>query len=240
MSLARNAVRQARRLIGRFRPDPLDEQTVALLSRVLRPDSNCIDVGAHRGAILKHILRLAPRGHHIAIEPLPRFANQLRSRFPQVTVHEAALANGDGTVEFQHVETNPAYSGLKRRRYDRPGERVRAIQVVVRRLDDLIEQDHQVDFLKIDVEGGELGVLQGARRTLAGNKPTILFEHGLGAADFYGTKPRDLWDLLVNEVGLQIYTLPGWLSQEPALNLAAMENEFQRCGCYMFVATPAS
>ena len=44
-------------------------------------------------------------------------------------MHEAALSEAPGTASFQHVVTNPAYSGLLKRRYDRTHEDVVEIQV---------------------------------------------------------------------------------------------------------------
>lgn len=238
MSLLRRVARRAYRLIRRRVPDPLDAQVVKVLTQILKANSNCVDVGAHHGAMLEHMVRLAPEGRNVAVEPLPRFAAELRRRFPQVTVHEAALADENGSAEFQHVVTNPAYSGLRQRRYDRPKERVSTINVLVRRLDDLVEPGHRIDVVKIDVEGGELGVLRGASRVLSESRPTIIFEHGLGAADFYGTKPRDVHELLTEKFAMEVFTLAGWLSRNPPLELAAMADEFEKCRSYMFVAVP--
>ena len=233
-------MRRAHRLVRGHRADPIDAQVVDVLEQILRTDSNCIDVGAHQGAILEHMVRLAPAGRHIAIEPLPAFAAQLRNRFRQVTVHEAAVSDFEGPSEFQHVETNPAYSGLKRRRYDRPDERVETITTPVRRLDDLVEHNQRVDLVKIDVEGGELGVLRGARRIFSKTRPLVIFEHGLGAADFYGTKPADVFQLLTEEFGLDIFTLSGWLSRNGPLDRPRMVEEFEQCRSYMFVAAPTT
>ena len=65
-------------------------------------------------------------------------------------------------------------------------------------------KDFPIHFMKIDVEGAELQVLRGAIQTILKYKPVIVFEHGLGAADHYGTKPEDIYDFLVSECGLSI------------------------------------
>ena len=54
-----------------------DQHLILLLSFGLRPTSNCLDVGAHRGLILEHFPRLAPFGRHIAYEPLPELCAKL-------------------------------------------------------------------------------------------------------------------------------------------------------------------
>lgn len=88
MLIPRRLKQGVERLLGYSRADPVDVKIAQVLALIARPNSNCIDVGAHRGAILSHIVRIAPLGRHVAFEPLPRFAASLRRKFPQVAVHE--------------------------------------------------------------------------------------------------------------------------------------------------------
>ncbi len=59
-----------------------DVLTVEAMRRVLRPDSNCIDIGAAAAEILRFIEVLAPEGNHHAFEPIPYQASELRLQFP--------------------------------------------------------------------------------------------------------------------------------------------------------------
>jgi FkbM family methyltransferase len=181
----------------------------AALAYLLREDSCCVDVGAHQGDVLTLCRRLAPRGRHFAFEPIPGLAARLRQEFPDVEVHEIALTDATGTAPFHHVRTNPGYSGLRRRRYDRPNEEVDVMSVRTARLDDVVPADQRIDFVKIDVEGAELQVLRGGIRTISQWRPVIVFEHGRGAADHYGTTPAMVHDFLVERCGLAIFTLDG-------------------------------
>src|SRR6476661_2803227 len=63
-----------------------DEALRLLLALTLAADANCVDVGANAGNLLRHMVRYAPAGHHIAFEPLPNRAAELRQAFPQVDV----------------------------------------------------------------------------------------------------------------------------------------------------------
>jgi FkbM family methyltransferase len=198
------------------------------MARVLAPDSNCLDIGAYTGTILRIILRHAERGHHVAFEPLPHLAGQLRRDFPQVDVHELALSDTTGDTTFEYVVTNPGYSGLRRRTYERPDEEIRTITVRADRLDNVIPADQPIALVKVDVEGAELQVFRGAQRTLARCRPFVIFEHGKGAADHYGTTPADVYDLLAGECGLRISLMAGWLAGARPFTRSAFIHQCKR------------
>lgn len=63
-------------------------------------------------------------------------------------------------------------------------------------------------LVKIDVEGAELAVLQGARDLLAGARPLLIFEHVAAATALYGDAPEGIWDLLT-DAGYRIMTVTG-------------------------------
>jgi len=48
-----------------------DKETRGIMKGLLRADSNCIDIGCHKGEILREMLKYAPNGQHFAFEPLP-------------------------------------------------------------------------------------------------------------------------------------------------------------------------
>jgi FkbM family methyltransferase len=191
-----------------------DQQTIEIMKRILKKDSNCLDIGCHQGAFLSEMLKLAPSGTHSGFEPLPHMFQDLKKTFGKmsnVRLYNCALSDSTGPVTFQHVVSNPGYSGLRKRRYDREDELIQEITVNTELLDNIVERDFPIRFIKIDVEGAELQVLRGAAETIKASKPVIVFEHGLGAADFYGTTPEDIFDLLVNICGLRLFTLGEWL-----------------------------
>jgi FkbM family methyltransferase len=208
-----------------------DAETVRVMERVLRRDSSCIDVGAAGGRILEEVVRIAPLGRHTAFEPLPSFHAKLERDFPSVQVVCAAVAATNGEAPFCHVVSNPAYSGLRERRYER-AEQIEEITVRTVRLDDVTSG---CDFIKIDVEGGEFDVLRGARNLLARCRPHIVFEFGVGAADWYGVKPGDVFQLLA-AAGMQVSLMSAWLDGRAPLTEAHFAEEFERCGHYYFLA----
>jgi FkbM family methyltransferase len=190
--------------------DRRDHEAMAtIFAAVLGPESTAIDVGAHSGDVLADIIRIAPRGRHLGFEPLPDLAAALQRRHPDVAVHNVALSDQAGTAAFTHVLDRPGWSGLKPRPTP-DGEAARTEQIDVRteRLDDVLPSGYVPALVKIDVEGAELQVLNGATQTLAAHHPVLVFEHGLGSADHYGTRPEQVHDLLTG-VGYRVFDLQG-------------------------------
>lgn len=212
--------------------------TTAVMARLLRADSSWVEVGASTGDLLWHVLRYAPRGRHVAFEPIPESAALLRAKLPpNVAVHALAIADHNGEMEFQHVVSNAGYSGLQRRTYPRADEDVRPIRVRVARLDDALPADLRITAMKIDVEGAELQVFQGATRILQSQRPWVLFEHGRGAADCYGTSPEMVYDLLA-DAAYRISVPADWLAGRPPLDRRAFVACFGTETCN-FIASPA-
>jgi FkbM family methyltransferase len=219
-----------------------DALSVEIMRRVLRHDSNALDIGAFEGGMLRHIVRFAPKGCHWAFEPIPERARQLRNEYPTPQVHVCALALSDtpGEGSFQCVVRAPALSGLRKRVDLATEEVIREIPVRVETLDRLIPEDFPIAFVKIDVEGGELGVLRGGRNTLRRTKPIIVFECGLGGADSYGTTPEQVFHTVTEELGLNLSLLPDWLAGRPALSSRDFGRQFRDSINYYFVAHPPS
>lgn len=216
-----------------------------IIKKTLKPVSNCIDVGCHRGLFLRYFLRYAPNGLHFAFEPLPDFYQILSeeySRKKNVHLYKIALSDIAGKTSFQHVINNPAMSGLRERKYNNPDEMVIKISVNTELLDHIIPEHIFIDFIKIDVEGAELQVLQGAVNTIKRCQPVIVFEHGSGAADYYGTKPEQVFDLLTKTCNLKLSLLQTFLEKGGTVSLdrESFCSEFTIGKNYNFVAYPLS
>src|ERR1035437_848192 len=129
--------------------------------------------------------------------------------------------------------------GLLKRRFDRPHEDVVEIRVKLGRLDDLLPPDLDVRLVKIDVEGAELQVLRGGLEMLRRSRPFVVFEHGLGAADCYGTRPEMVFDLFA-DCSLRLSLMGDWLESgaTKVLSREAFADEFNTARNYYFLAHP--
>jgi len=216
-----------------------DRLTGRIMQRYLRPDSNCVDVGCHQGEVLRQILKLAPHGKHFAFEPIPHLFRALHKEFaPAVNVMPYALAASNGNSPFHVVKNALAYSGIRERSYAVSDPDLEKITVETKRLDDLIPVDLQVDFIKIDVEGGEFDVLKGAVTLLNRCKPLVVFEFGLGASDFYNSNPADLFDFINSVHEMRISTLSHFMKRLEPLTLNQFVNLYQEKREYYFIAHP--
>ena len=217
-----------------------DKLTELVMQKVLDATSVCVDVGAHEGDILRLMIKSAPDGTFFVFEPLPHLYKKLSQEFKNQNTHvfDLALSDSQGSSSFNYVVSNPGYSGLKKRRYDRPHEDVVQIEVKTELLDNILSNSKigKVSFIKIDVEGAEYHVLKGAQAQIKKDKPVIVFEHGMGGSDYYGKTPEDIFQLLSGICGLRISLLSQWLLGKPSLNLKTFCDQFYLCKNYYFMA----
>jgi len=216
-----------------------DRLTKVIMKKTIRKNYNCIDIGCHKGEILDMILRYSPEGKHYAFEPIPYLFEELANKYKNTAqIFPYALSDNNGHSTFQLVKNAPAYSGIKRRQYDIPNPEIEEIQVELKTLDEIVPLNEQIHFIKIDVEGGEFGVIKGGKNVLKKNKPVVLFECGKGASDYYGTHHMDLYDFIVNEIGLKIFTLTSYIKNQMPLTNAEFDKCFNTNAEYYFVAAP--
>ena len=214
-----------------------DRLTKEIIKKFIQKSHNCIDVGCHKGEILCQIIKFAPNGKHFAFEPIPYLLQSLKERFDnKATILPYALSNNNGATTFQLVKNAPAYSGIRKRKYEIQNPDIEEIIVEKRTLDSIISKNEIINFIKIDVEGGEFDVLKGAENLLKKHKPIILFECGKGASDHYDTSPNDLFDFLNKKIGLNIYTLQSFIKEQKPLSKSEFEHHFETSTEYYFIA----
>ena len=80
-----------------------DRQTKAVIKKVLKSDSLCIDVGCFKGEILQAMIDSAPNVHHKAFEPVPQQYVFLKEQFGnKADIFPYALGNENKQTTFHH------------------------------------------------------------------------------------------------------------------------------------------
>lgn len=227
-SSAEPAIRRVRRAMAEYRPNlelaevTLEDRRLPLvLSRLLTPSSNVVDVGGHIGSFLSLAQQFAPRGNHTIIEASETKAAWLRRQFSGSRVECVGISDRTGVAVFYE---DPERSGFSRIT-DRSGPGCQEIKTTTL---DAITLGH-VDLLKLDIEGGELAALRGATKLIADSRPSIIFECGADANGNFDR--RALFDFLESS-GYAIHTFGDFLFDKGPLSF----DEFRKCGIYPFRA----
>jgi FkbM family methyltransferase len=185
------------------------ERIRTAVARVLDRASHAVDIGCHYGSLLSQLCRRAPAGRHVAFEAVPEKVRFLRRKFPEVDVRALALSDRAGRASFFIDENATGLSSLAAPRE----RRQRRIEVTSARLDDVLPRDRRFAFVKVDVEGAEILVFQGALEVLRRDRPLLLFECGPGGAKAFGHAPEDLHELLTATAGYLIFSLRDFLER---------------------------
>jgi FkbM family methyltransferase len=142
-------------------------------------DSTAVDAGAHIGVVSSQLCRaVGPRGTVHAIEPLPANVSRLRelksdNDLDQLTVWECALSDKDGSAVLQ---TTGAADGSPHSSLTASSYTGATVPVATRALDSIVSHTTRVGFIKIDIEGAESLMLDGAKRIMTSDRPLVFCE----------------------------------------------------------------
>ncbi len=162
----------------------LDVAEINYMLDRIKPGDVAVDIGCHKGGYLYWMQKkVGLQGHVYAFEPQPPLFQYLKgictsSKYKNVTLEHKGVSDTSGRMELFVPKTKSGTS---------PGATLRtpndikilheSVEVEVVKLDEYFkEKKHTPNFLKIDVEGHELSVLQGAGTILWDHRPTILME----------------------------------------------------------------
>lgn len=144
---------------------------------MLKKDSVVIDVGANVGGHTVAFANTSPSGKIFAFEPsLDTYKILVRNtkKFKNVTTFQSAISEKTGMAYFYEAYDS-GYSGLK----NTGRKKISKVYTVPTiSIDNLVKNKKldRLDLIKIDVEGTEASVIQGARETIKKFHPIIMCE----------------------------------------------------------------
>jgi len=204
----------------------IDPET-KLIQDILRPGDTFFDIGANHGT---HAITAAKRvgngGRVIAFEPQARLANMVAqsadaNALPQLTVRQLALSDRAGTAEFFVPNEWSGIGGFYKNFSNLNGSQSTPVETA--RLDDLMAGEALPGKLviKLDVEGHELPVLQGAEKLIRRYRPYILVELNPATQNASGHSGHELLTHLMG-LGYSRFSKPDSPdSQQPLSELLA-------------------
>jgi len=170
-------------------------EEVAVLRRLVRPGMLVLDVGANVGLYSLLLGRLVgERGCVYSFEPEPHLCATLRENcgsngITNVVPFEYAAGPSNARQRFQCATFNSGNNSL-----GRDSSHAVAFEVMVVRIDDILPVE-KIDFVKIDVQGHELGALAGMERLLSSNPDVqVFFEFWPDGLQRAGSSPESLLD----------------------------------------------
>lgn len=218
---------------GRFEPEIID-RLIALAA----PHTTVFDVGANIGLMAIPVLRRVADCRVVSFEPSPNSVPYLRATSRESDfgdrwmVVEKALAGATGELPFCVGRPNDAlFEGL------RSGDRVadaRMLTVPVSTIDTEWRAlgSPPVSVIKIDVEGAEGQVLDGAGELLRAQRPALLIEWHEPYLRRFGTAPDQLLTI-ARANGYRVFTVPAGVSVDDA---SALQVQMMACQNFLLVA----
>jgi FkbM family methyltransferase len=184
------------------------------------------DVGANCGY---YVLRYANLADSIyAFEPVTDTYDSLifnikSNKIPNAFAFQVGLSEKDESVTINLYNTSACNSLFNR---DVPAEhslkKIGQENVLLVNLDGFIDTKSLLppDIIKIDVEGSELKVIQGAKNTINNFCPVLIIEYSVNTAKDAGYKPQDI----LSNINMKDYTIYGIPTNETDFNLVNFDN----------------
>lgn len=147
------------------------------LSQYSEHDGHVFDVGVNKGTIARHLIRIFPNCPAHLFEPLPEQAETLAERFKEIEglrVVQCALSNTTGSTSFNVADSRGTSSLFSVTSEDSVQNHPEAVQidktmeVTLDTVDGYCQANDikHISCMKLDVQGAELLVLQGAEKML--------------------------------------------------------------------------
>jgi FkbM family methyltransferase len=182
-----------------FSEYPYERHELKTIVGLLDNPKTIIDIGANIGWYSMCLADTFPKASIHAFEPIPEtfkfLTRNIKNNKFNVSVYPYALSSIEGTVTFNYLSDIPGASTMVKN-----GN----VKVKTLLLDGFDFED--VDFIKIDTEGSELMVLEGAIDTIIKYKPLIMCEMLRKWTKRFNYTPNDIIEFM-ERIGYKCYTM---------------------------------
>ena len=181
------------------------------LKKSIKEKMCVVDIGANIGYFTTLMSRLVgPDGKVLSFEPSPRAYEILSKNVKEnclnnVESRKIAISDFSGNTKLYLSKINPGDNRLSSECIYETDDKREITEVAVTTLDDYLD-DCSIDLIKIDVQGAELGVINGAIKTIKNYHPDMIIEFWPIGLTSHGTNPRDLL-LTLERLGYDLYDL---------------------------------
>jgi FkbM family methyltransferase len=173
-----------------------------LLSKLVKEDFICFDIGANIGIISLAMSLLAKNGKIYAFEASQKTARYFEMNMQENSVRNVELINlgisdRNEKVDFCYVERFAGGSFFSSLGIKDPGAEIEIIECIT--IDEFVKSNNigKIDLIKMDIEGAEIKGLNGGVQTLRNLKPDLVIEiNPLAIERFYGENVETLYSIL--------------------------------------------
>ena len=173
-----------------------ESETMRFVSKLVKADSCCYDIGGHYGYYTMALSAIATEGAVHTFEPVHEHAVRIqkgveRSSLTKTRIHETAVAKACGEMKLRFAGEDSddsmayldEYGGVDTEAAKAHYQQFKESIVPTISIDQATELHGTPDFIKIDAEGAEGAILEGGVQTISSAKPRLLIEvHGIHEA----------------------------------------------------------
>lgn len=177
------------------------EEEDTLIDSFVNKNSVCFDIGANAGWFSLHLAQKIPGIQIHSFEPIPAVFNNFKRNltlngFQGIHPYNLGFSNEEGVQELHFSPSLTALSSFKQLF----PEQTSKVKCSFTTLDNFVKNNNirKIDFLKIDVEGAELLVIDGAKNSLHQFIPVLFLEMYEGWTSCFGYTPDELIQRLLD------------------------------------------
>ena len=158
----------------------VEPKVFRFLSNIILKDWVCFDIGAHCGVVSKLLLRsVGDSGYVYSFEPIDSNRDILNSRVQKYSTDKNfkaipyAIGSKDEVVQMSRGDHSTTWH------FDNENNGIKSLNIECRALDSFAAILKKPDFIKVDIEGAEVDMIQGAKYFIENVRPIWLIElHG--------------------------------------------------------------